>query len=236
MLTPRTNSQTYSQRAFSHVIGKQSSQSVQHQHFQLSKLPRIRCRKECSEEQEKKELWQSRSWLNLVPRAEASSCTAPSSSASSCQGTLGAPSQQRSNLIALSAGPLAAADTRQSQSVPEIARTFAAKKFDINDEDHSKWPHNLRVSCADIPHLEQVYANLRRHFKRDPEDKMDDPSLNAYVGHPASRSNQKSATRNNETIFRCNQEARLARQILEEDDSVERPSSSVVGSKSLRVF
>ena len=94
-----------------------------------------------------------------------------------------------------------------------------------NDEDDSKWPHNLRVSRANIPHLEKVYANLRRQLKREPEDKMDDLYLNAMirgtfmlVTQQAAVSlgqklfgeltfNQKPATRNNETIVRSNQEA-----------------------------
>ena len=60
---------------------------------------------------------------------------------------------------------------------------------------------------------------------------------------------QKSATKNSETIVRCNQEVgqrtdsnlrhirdRLATKFLEKDDFVNWPSSSVVNSKILRIF
>ena len=71
---------------------------------------------------------------------------------------------------------LAAKDTSQGQRVPESAKNLAAENFDIDDDD-SKWPHNLRVSRADVPHLEKVYSNLRRPLKREPEDKMEDLNL-----------------------------------------------------------
>ena len=57
--------------------------------------------------------------------------------------------------------------------VPERARKLAAENFDINDEDDSEWPHNLRISRANTPHLEKVYSNLRQQLKRKPEDKME---------------------------------------------------------------
>ena len=115
----------------------------------------------------------SKPTLNLVSHTAASSPTALSSSASSCPGILRAPSQQRSNLIAQSAGKLvaggsnqndaasslqvwltdtkmserarklAAAGTNQDQNFPERARTRATENSDINDEDDSKWPHNF---------------------------------------------------------------------------------------------
>ena len=95
---------------------------------------------------------------------------------------------------------LAAIDTSQGQSFPEIARKFAAKNLDIIDEYDSKWPHNLGVSRAEIPHLEKVYANLRRQLKRGPEDKMEDLKLNTFppaiVAHP-----QNLLAIN---VFRCN--------------------------------
>ena len=56
----------------------------------------------------------------------------------------------------------AAVDTSKGQSFSEGARKLAAENLDINDEDDSKWPHNLRVSRANVPHREKVYANLRR--------------------------------------------------------------------------
>ena len=145
----------------------------------------------------------SKPTLNLVPRSAASSPTAPSSSASRRPGILRAPSRQGSNLIAQCAGKpaagssnqndaasssqvrltgaklseswrkLAAVDTSQSQSFPDSVGTLAAENLDINDDDGSKWPHNLRVSRAHVPHLEKVHANLRRQFKREPEDQME---------------------------------------------------------------
>ena len=145
----------------------------------------------------------SKPTMNLVSRSAASSPTAPSSSASSRPGTLRAPSQQGWNLIAQCAGKpaaggsnqndaasssqvwltdakmserarkLAAVDTNQDQSCPERARKLAAENFDINDEDDSEWPHNLRISRANAPHLEKVYSNLRQQLKRKPEDNME---------------------------------------------------------------
>ena len=150
------------------------------------------------------------STLNLVSRSAASYPTAPISSASSRPGILRAPSQQGSNLIA-SAGKftaggsnqndaasssqvwqtdakmserarkLAAAETNQDQSFQERARKLAAENSDINDEDDSKWPHNLRISRADVPHFEKVYSNLRQQLKRNPEDKMEDVDVNTLT-------------------------------------------------------
>ena len=105
----------------------------------------------------------SKATLNLVSRSAASSPTAPSSSASSRPGILRAPSQQGSNLIAQSAGKLAAGNS------------------DINDEDNSKWPHNLHISRANVPHLKKVYSNWRQQLKRKPEDKMEDLDVNTWI-------------------------------------------------------
>ena len=55
------------------------------------------------------------------------------------------------------------------------------KSLDINDEDDSKWPHNLRVSRADLPHLEKVYSNWRRQLKREAEAKMEDHNKNTMI-------------------------------------------------------
>ena len=83
--------------------------------------------------------------------------------------------------------------TRARVRVFQKVQGPCAENWDINDEDDSRWPHNLRVSRANIPHLEKVYANLRRQFKR----------LAKIVGEITF--NPKSATRNDETIVRCNQ-------------------------------
>ena len=109
---------------------------------------------------------------------------------------------------------LAAVDTNQDQSFPESGRKLAAESFDIDDEDDSKWPHTLRVSRANAPHLEKVHANLRRQFEREPEDKMEDLNLNTMIWRTfmlvtqqaavhKGNTSQKSVTKNNETIARC---------------------------------
>ena len=54
-----------------------------------------------------------------------------------------------------SAKKLAAADTSPGQSFPESEKKVAAENLDINDEDDSKCPHNLRASRANIPHLDK---------------------------------------------------------------------------------
>ena len=134
----------------------------------------------------------SKPTLNLVSHTAANSSTAPSSSASNRPGILRAPGQQGSNLIAQSAGrlaagcsnqtdaassaqvsqrdaktndsarKLAAAETNQDLSFQESARKLAAENSEINDEDDSKLPHNDHISRADVPHLEKVNSNLRQ--------------------------------------------------------------------------
>ena len=158
-------------------------------------------------------------------------------------------------------GNFAAADTSQSQSFPESARKLAAENVDINDEAHSKWPRNFRISRAYIPHLEKVDANLRRQFRRRPEDIMDDLNLNTMIWgtfilvtpraevYLGKNCLENLHSTKNQPQGRCNQEAcqwtdrnswnirdQLARRILEEDDSVELPRSAVVDSKGLRIF
>ena len=79
------------------------------------------------------------------------------------------------------AGKLAAVDTNLDQSFQEIARKLAVEHVDINDEDDSKWPHNLRTSRSDVPHLEKVYSNLRQLLERKQEDKMENFDVNTFV-------------------------------------------------------
>ena len=149
--------------------------------------------------------------LNLVSHTAASSSTARSSSASNRLGMLRAPSQQGSNLIAKSAGKPAAGGSNQNDaasssqvwlpiaktddsarklltagtnldlSFQDCARELAAENSEINDENDSKWPHNYRISRADVPHHEKVYSNLRQHLKRNPEDKMEDLDVNTLM-------------------------------------------------------
>ena len=62
------------------------------------------------------------------------------------------------------------------------------KNFDINDEDDSKWPHNLRTSRAN---LEKVYSNLRQRLKRKPEENGGSryeyvDTVNVYDCHPTA--------------------------------------------------
>ena len=56
-----------------------------------------------------------------------------------------------------------------------------------------KLPQNLRVSRADILLLEEVHENLRRPFKREPEDKMEDLNLNTMIWGTFMWVNQQSA-------------------------------------------
>ena len=76
---------------------------------------------------------------------------------------------------------LVAAGTNQDQSFQERARKFAAENSDINDEDDSKWPHNHRLSRANVAHFEKVYSNLRQQLKRKPEDDMEDLDVNTLI-------------------------------------------------------
>ena len=113
----------------------------------------------------------SKPTLNLVSHAATSSYTGPSSSASYRPGILRAPSQQGSSVI-VSAGQPAAGGSNQNDAAlssqvwqrdaktndSECARKLAAENSDINDEDDSKWPHNYRISRANVPHLEKVYS------------------------------------------------------------------------------
>ena len=147
---------------------------------------------------EERTVAKSKPTLNLVSHAAASSPTALSSSASNRPGILRAPSQQDSNLIAQNAGKpaagdsnqkdgasssqvwqsdvktndsarrLAAAGTNQDLSFQDSARRLAAVNSEINDEDDSKWPHNYRISRANVPHLEKAYSTLRQQLKRKP--------------------------------------------------------------------
>ena len=40
--------------------------------------------------------------------------------------------------------------------------------------------HNLRISRANVPHLDQVHSNLRQP-KREPEDKMEDLDVKTLI-------------------------------------------------------
>ena len=64
-----------------------------------------------------------------------------------------------------------------------IARRLAAVDTSQDQNlDDSKWPHNLRVSRADRPHLEKVYSNWRRQLKREAEaTKIEDHNKNTMI-------------------------------------------------------
>ena len=97
------NSQTYWQRAISHVMSGTifsicvtSAISGQFAALRISALPAAqkRWRTGCNKDTEKRELWQSRSRrLNLVSKTEATSATVLSPNASNRPGILGAPCQ-----------------------------------------------------------------------------------------------------------------------------------------------
>ena len=84
-------------------------------------------------------------------------------------------------MVSERAKKLAATNTDQDQSYQERARKLATEILDINDEDDSKWPHNLRVSRAKVPHLQKVHSNLRQQLKREPENKMEDLCVNKMI-------------------------------------------------------
>ena len=60
MLTPKTNSQTYWQIAISHVMGGKIFSICSISAFSAQQAAPKRCRKECTKEQEKRQLWRSR--------------------------------------------------------------------------------------------------------------------------------------------------------------------------------
>ena len=83
---------------------------------------------------------------------------------------------------------------------------------------------------AYVPHLENVYSNLRQQLHRMPEDKMEDLDVNTLIVS-LSKPHQKSATTKSETIVRCVTQVdqgsernrrhvrdRLATEFLETDD------------------
>ena len=190
---------------------EQSSPSVQYQHFQLNLLPRRDVRKNATRNRRRESCAKVEPTLNLVSHIAATSPAAPSSSASSRPGILKAPSQQGSNLSPQSAGKpaaggskqndaasssqvyltdakmnerarkLAAAGTHQDLSFQERARKLVGENSHINDEDDSKWPHNYRISRANVPHLEKVCSNLRQQLKRKPEDEIDHLDVHTLI-------------------------------------------------------
>ena len=63
----------------------------------------------------------------------------------------------------------------------ERARKLAAEISDINDEDDSEWPHNCRISRANVPHLEKDYSKLRQQLNRKSDDNSNDLGVNTLI-------------------------------------------------------
>ena len=114
-----TNSQTYSQRAISHVMSGTIFSICSISAPSAQQAAPKRCWKRMQQGTgEERIVAKSKPTLNLVPRSEAITPTAPSSSASSRPGILRAPSQQGSNLTATSAGKPAAGCLNQNDAAP----------------------------------------------------------------------------------------------------------------------
>ena len=183
--------------------------------------------------------------------------------ASSRAKILRAPSQQGSNLIAQCAGKPAAAgsnqhdaasssqvwltdgkmserarnlaaDTNQDQSFQERARKLAAENFDINDEDDSNWPQNVRISRADVPHLEKVYSSLRQELKRKPEDTMEDLDVNTLIWRMFMIVTQQAAVHLGNDCWDIfhptqNQPPRTVKQLFDEISKLVREQTEIQG-------
>ena len=156
---------------------ERSSPSVQYQHFQLSKLPRDDVEKDATRNSRRKNCGRVEADVEpgLVLRQALLQRRARVHPVARRYST---PSQQGSNLTAQGAGKLAsggsnqndaasssqvwlserakklaAAGTNKDPNFQERGRKLAAENSDINDEDDSKWPHNYRITRANVPHL-----------------------------------------------------------------------------------
>ena len=118
VLRPKTNSHSpLTEGNFTRDEWKQSSPSVQHQHFQLSKMPRNDVEENATRNRRRENCGKVETDVELGSRSAASSPTAPSSRASSRPGLLRAPSQRGSNLIAQCAGGSNQNDAASSSQV-----------------------------------------------------------------------------------------------------------------------
>ena len=115
MLTPKTNSQTYWQRAISHVMNGIIFSICSISAFSAQQAAPKWCRKECNKKQEERELWRSRSrrwtWSRMLRQALLQRRVRVHQIV---PGILRAPSQQGSNLTAQSAGKTAAEGSNQN--------------------------------------------------------------------------------------------------------------------------
>ena len=116
MLTAKTNSQTYWQRAVSHAMNGIIFSICSYQHLQLCQLPWNNSKRMQKRNRRRENCGKVETTLNLVSHTAASSSTAPSSSASNRPGILRAPGQQGSKLIAKGAGKLAAGGSNQNDA------------------------------------------------------------------------------------------------------------------------
>ena len=71
---------------------------------------------------------------------------------------------------------------RNNKNLDFLARAVkpAAKGSDIVDVD-SEWPNNYQISAASVPHLENVYSNLRQKIGRKSGDDTNDLDTNSLI-------------------------------------------------------
>ena len=167
MLTPKTNSQTYWPRAISLVMSGKIFSICSISAFSALPVAPKWCQKECKQEQEKNcgkveaNVEPGLAYCGKLFHSAEFECIKSSGDTQSTQPAL---------------------------SFQECARKLAAENSDINDEDDPKWPHNYRISRANVPHLEKLHSNLRQQLERKTNwrtsiyDDMED----RYVGHPTS--------------------------------------------------
>ena len=213
MLTPNTTSQTYGQRAISHLMSGTifsicvtSAILVQFAALRISALPVApkRCRKGCHKE-----------------HIAASFSAAPSSSASNRMGIFRASSQQGSNLT-VSAGKLAAAGSKQNDIASEFSSVAKGCKNErqceetrcCKNEPGSEFSGMCKDTCS------SRFRNRRRRRRLGVAEQFPRSNLYVDVGnvsdcHSVSRSSvrkryfgestcyQESATTNSETSVRC---------------------------------
>ena len=67
---------------------------------------------------------------------------------------------------------------RESSESTRRLVALTAETTESIDGNDTVWPHNLHISTAYVPHLEQVFSNARQKFGRKVEDKMEDLDVN----------------------------------------------------------
>ena len=81
----------------------------------------------------------------------------------------------------LSARRLPATGTNQNLDFQASVWRLAAESSDRFDDD-TEWPNTYRKCRGYVPHLEEVYSNLRPKLGRMPGDKMEDLDVNSLTG------------------------------------------------------